>query len=97
MKIGPVEAEFHADGRTDGRTDTMKLIVCLRIFANAPETRYVVSLFSPADETENCPETSVMKHQPMPRNVLEERRLQVHRGVKARNIPRFEMCERKHA
>jgi hypothetical protein len=36
--ICPVGAElFHADGRTDGRTDTMKLIVALRNFANAPK------------------------------------------------------------
>jgi hypothetical protein len=44
MKIHPVEAElFHADGRTDGRTDgqtetdTTKLIVTFRNFANAPK------------------------------------------------------------
>ena len=35
MKIRPMGAElFHADGRTDGQTDMMKLIVVFRSFAN---------------------------------------------------------------
>jgi hypothetical protein len=35
MKIRPVRAElFHVDGRTDGQTDTMKLIVAFRSFAH---------------------------------------------------------------
>jgi hypothetical protein len=43
MKIRPVGAElFHADrqteGRTDGQTDVMKLIVAFRNFANALKT-----------------------------------------------------------
>jgi hypothetical protein len=34
MKIRPVAAElFHADGRTDGQTDIMKLKVAFRNFA----------------------------------------------------------------
>jgi len=38
MKIYPVEAElFHAKGRTETETDTMKLIVAFRNFANAPK------------------------------------------------------------
>jgi len=38
MKILPVGAElFHADGRTDRRTDMTKLIVAFRNFANAPK------------------------------------------------------------
>jgi len=38
MKICLVEAElFHADKRTDGRTDMRKLIVDFRHFANAPK------------------------------------------------------------
>jgi len=37
MKIRPVAAElFHAEGRTDGRTD-MKLRVAFRNFANVPK------------------------------------------------------------
>ena len=39
-KIRPVAAQlFHADGRTDGLTDMMKLIVAFRSFANAPKTQ----------------------------------------------------------
>jgi hypothetical protein len=39
MKIRPVGAElFHADGRTDGRTEMTKLIVAFRNFTNAPES-----------------------------------------------------------
>jgi hypothetical protein len=38
MKIRPVAAElFHADGRTDGQTDKMKLMVAFRNFAKAPK------------------------------------------------------------
>jgi hypothetical protein len=41
MKIRPLEAEFHADRRTDGRTDKQtdmtKLTVTFRKFANAPK------------------------------------------------------------
>jgi len=38
MKIRPVGAElFHVDRRKDGRTDTMKLIVAVRNFADAPK------------------------------------------------------------
>jgi hypothetical protein len=37
MKIRPVGAElFRADSQPDGRTDTTKLIVAFRNFANAP-------------------------------------------------------------
>jgi len=40
VKIRPVEAElFHADGRTDRRTDMTKLIIAFRNFANAPIKR----------------------------------------------------------
>jgi hypothetical protein len=35
MKIGSVEAEFHADGQTD----MTKLIVAFRNFANAPDKK----------------------------------------------------------
>ena len=36
MKILPVAAElFHANGRTENRTDVTKLIVSFRDFANA--------------------------------------------------------------
>jgi hypothetical protein len=36
MKIRPVKAElFHADGRTNGQTHMMNLIVAFRNFANA--------------------------------------------------------------
>jgi len=36
MEISPVGQEiFHADGRTDRRTDTMKLTVAFSNFANA--------------------------------------------------------------
>jgi hypothetical protein len=42
MKIRPVGAELvHADGRTEGRTDTTKLLVAFRNLANAPETQSV--------------------------------------------------------
>jgi hypothetical protein len=42
MKIRPVGAEFfHADGRTDERTDMTKLIVAFRNFANAPNNGYL--------------------------------------------------------
>jgi len=38
LTICPMGAElFHAGGRTDGRTDTMMLIVALRNFAKAPK------------------------------------------------------------
>jgi hypothetical protein len=38
MKIRPVESElFHADRRSDGRTDITKLIAAFRNFANAPK------------------------------------------------------------
>jgi hypothetical protein len=36
VKIRPVEAEFHADGRTRGRTDMTKTTVAFSNFANAP-------------------------------------------------------------
>ena len=40
MKIHPVGAElFHAERRTDGRTDMTKLIVVFRNFANAPKKK----------------------------------------------------------
>ena len=40
MKIRPVGAKlFHADGRTDGRTDMKKLLVAFRNFANTPKKR----------------------------------------------------------
>ena len=38
MKIHPVGAEFSPYGRADGQTDTMKLIVTFRNFANAPKS-----------------------------------------------------------
>ena len=42
MKILPMEAElFHVDRRTDGQTDTTKLIVAFRNFTNAPKDHYV--------------------------------------------------------
>jgi hypothetical protein len=38
MKIYLVGAElFHADGRTDGRTDITKLIIAFRSFVKAPK------------------------------------------------------------
>ena len=38
MKICPVGAEFfHADGRRDRDTDTTKLVVAFRNFANGPK------------------------------------------------------------
>jgi hypothetical protein len=38
MKIRPVETElFHADGKMGKRTDTTKLIVTFRNFANVPK------------------------------------------------------------
>ena len=38
MKIRPTGADvFHANGRTDGRTEIMKLIVAFIDFANAPK------------------------------------------------------------
>jgi hypothetical protein len=44
MKIRPVGAElFHADWRTDGRTDTTKLIVALRNFAKEPKNTKTLS------------------------------------------------------
>jgi hypothetical protein len=38
MKIRPVEAEFHAGGRTDRQTYMTNLIVAFRNFANAIKT-----------------------------------------------------------
>jgi len=39
MKIRPVGAEmFHADSRTERRTDMTKLIVAFHNFANAPKS-----------------------------------------------------------
>jgi len=38
MKLSPVEAElYHADKRTDGRTDMTQVIVAFRNFVNAPK------------------------------------------------------------
>jgi len=38
MKIRQLGAKlFHADGRTDGRTDKMKLIFIFRNFENTPK------------------------------------------------------------
>jgi len=38
MKIRPVRAElFHANSRTDGRTDMTNLIVAFRYIADAPK------------------------------------------------------------
>jgi len=37
MKIRPLRADFHADGRTDEQTDMTKLIVAYRNFANKPK------------------------------------------------------------
>ena len=46
MKILPVEAQlFHADRRTDGQTDMMKLIVAFRSFAKAPKKRLIFKIF----------------------------------------------------
>jgi hypothetical protein len=43
-KIRPVEGElFHADGRTDGRSDMTKLTVAVRNFASAPKNPCSVS------------------------------------------------------
>jgi hypothetical protein len=39
---------FHADGRTDGRTDMTKLIVAFRNFAKAPKNAlspHIISVF----------------------------------------------------
>jgi len=56
MKIPPVGVELlHADGRTDGRTDVMKLIVTFRNFAKvhkktnteSAESRFLFFLSSP--------------------------------------------------
>jgi hypothetical protein len=45
-KICPVGAEmFHADGKTDGRTDMTKLIFAFRNFANAPKKNSVLWFF----------------------------------------------------
>ena len=42
MNIRPVGAElFHADGRTDGRTDMTKLIVAFRNFVKEPKNHYI--------------------------------------------------------
>ena len=42
MKIRPVGADlFHADGRTDGQTNTTKLIAAFHNFANAPNKGFV--------------------------------------------------------
>jgi hypothetical protein len=41
MKIRPVVAEFHADGRTDGRIDMTKLIVAFRSITHAPKNVYI--------------------------------------------------------
>jgi hypothetical protein len=46
MKIRPLGAQlFHADGQTHRQTDTMKLIVAFRNFANAPKN--VLKLATP--------------------------------------------------
>jgi hypothetical protein len=46
MKIRPVGAElFHADRRTDGRTDMTKLRVAFRNFAYAPKLQCLTTLF----------------------------------------------------
>ena len=40
MKILPVRAELlHAGGRTDRRSDMMKLVIAFRDFANAPKNK----------------------------------------------------------
>jgi hypothetical protein len=45
-KICLVGAElFQADGRMDGETDMMKLIVAFRSFANMPKTRVFLNIF----------------------------------------------------
>jgi len=59
MKIHLVGTDiFHADGRTDGRTDMMKLMVTFCNFANAPKNREVErqkwnTTFSPIRINEN--------------------------------------------
>jgi len=47
MNICVVELGFfHANGRTDGQTDTMKPVVAFRSFANAPKvTEYELVIF----------------------------------------------------
>ena len=45
MKIRPVGAEFHADGRTDRQTDMTKLTVAFRNFANPPKKVKYTFLF----------------------------------------------------
>jgi hypothetical protein len=41
MKRRPVETEsFHADGRTDGQTDMMTLIVAFRDFVKTPKNDF---------------------------------------------------------
>ena len=42
LKIHPMGAQFHIDGRTDGQTDMTKLIVAFCSFANAPKNSFIV-------------------------------------------------------
>jgi hypothetical protein len=48
IKIRPAETElFHADGRTDGRTDMPKVTVAFRNFPKAPKnTIFFISLYA---------------------------------------------------
>ena len=73
--------------QTDWRTDRQtwrRWIVCLRNFANAPKTIYVVLLFSPADGTER-----------LSRNIGNatptKRRPQVHRGGSPKYLDIWDM------
>jgi hypothetical protein len=52
MKICPVGAElFHADRQMDGRTDMLKPIAILRVFANVPKNGYDRSMFGVTNMT----------------------------------------------
>ena len=64
MKIRPVGAElFHADGRTDKRTDMTKLTVAFRNFSNAPENQNI-HMYKQSTPSDGSRKRQLKKHGP---------------------------------
>jgi len=93
MKIRSVEAHlFHADGRTDERTDIKKLIVAFRNFANASQKRHGIQNF----ETQSCARAQPMRKHMILGIILEPNRRELRESSKnyvMRSFINFTICK----
>jgi hypothetical protein len=93
MKIRSVEAQlFHTDGRTDGQTDTMKLIVAFGNFAIASKKRQRIQNF----ETQCCAGEHRMRTHMVLRIILEPNRRELRESCKnyiMRSSINFAICK----